>query len=94
MTDPVEVRRFIDECINDAIELGLHVKLFEVDHYLPWGTPNELESFNYWQSCFHKWSGHPYRLENDPLVVAASISGLEEKYAPIKPLRPPKRGKD
>jgi NDP-sugar pyrophosphorylase family protein len=85
---------YVDECINDAIELGLHVKLFEVDHYLPWGTPNELESFNYWQSCFHKWSGHPYRLENDPLVVAESISRLEEKYAPIKPLRPPKRGKD
>jgi len=50
---------YVDECINDAVELGLHIKLSEVDHYLPWGTPNELESFNYWQSCFHKWSSHP-----------------------------------
>jgi choline kinase len=85
---------YVDECINDAIKLGLIVKLFEVDHYLPWGTPNDLESFTYWQSCFHKWEGHPYRLENDPLVVAESISGLEAKYAPIKPIRPPKREKD
>ena len=38
---------YVDECINDAVELGLHVRLFEVDHYLPSGTPNELESFNY-----------------------------------------------
>ena len=84
---------YVDECINDAIELGLLVKVFEVDHYLPWGTPHELESFNYWQSCFHKWPDHPYRLENDPLVVVESISELEAKYAPIKPPRPPKRRK-
>ena len=85
---------YVDECINDAIEVGLRVKVFEIDHYLPWGTPDELETFNYWQSCFHKWASHPYRLENDPLVAAGSVVGLEAKYAPTKPTRPPSRRKD
>lgn len=85
---------YVDECINDAIEVGLRVKVFEINHYLPWGTPEELETFNYWQSCFHKWASHPYRLENDPLVAAGSAAGLEAKYAPTKPTRPPSRRKD
>lgn len=85
---------YVDECINDSIELGLRCEVFEVDHYLPWGTPDELKTFNYWQSCFHKWAGHPYRLENDSLVAVDSIAGLEKNYAAIKPIRPPVREKD
>ena len=85
---------YVDECINDAIALGLRCELFEVDHYLPWGTPDELETFNYWQSCFHKWPSHPYRLENDPLVAKESVADLEDKYAPVIPVRPPVGEKD
>jgi NDP-sugar pyrophosphorylase family protein len=83
---------YVDECINDAIEMGLTCKVFEIDHYLPWGTPDELNTFDYWQSCFHKWDSHPYRLERDPLVAAEHVSELENKYAPIHPKRPPTRG--
>lgn len=56
---------YIDTCINDAVALGLDVRLLEVDAYLCWGTPNELKSYEYWQACFHKWPSHPYRLERD-----------------------------
>jgi len=80
---------YVDECINDALELGLTVKVFEVDKYLPWGTPDELDTFHYWQSCFHKWASHPYRLENDPFVVEENVEKLENTYAPVHPKRPP-----
>jgi NDP-sugar pyrophosphorylase family protein len=56
---------FVDSCIDDAISLGYRCCIFSVDHYLCWGTPNELETFEYWQSCFHKWNSHPYRWKND-----------------------------
>ncbi len=59
---------YIDSCINDALALGLRCHLFEVDSFLSWGTPNDLRTFEYWQACFHKWSGHPYRLELDSRV--------------------------
>jgi NDP-sugar pyrophosphorylase family protein len=56
---------YMDACINEALALGARVRLFTVDHYLNWGTPQELATFQYWQACFHKWSGHPYTLDLD-----------------------------
>ncbi|WP_420135815.1 NTP transferase domain-containing protein [Rhodopseudomonas sp.] len=71
---------YLDSCINEAIALGMNCRVFEVDHYLSWGTPNDLRTFEYWQSCFHKWSGHPYRLERDGRLPAAALPDLEARY--------------
>jgi CTP:molybdopterin cytidylyltransferase MocA len=72
---------YIDTCINDALELGLRCRVFEVDCYLSWGTPNDLRTFEYWQSCFHKWPSHPYRLELDRRVPATAAGALAQAYA-------------
>lgn len=79
---------YIDTCINDALELGLRCKVFEVDSYLSWGTPNDLRTFEYWQSCFHKWQGHPYRLELDARIPPAEIGTLEARYRATVPALP------
>lgn len=73
---------YVDTCINDAVELGLRVGIIEVDSYLCWGTPEDLRRFEYWQSCFHKWDGHPYRLENDPDIAPEALAEIEARYAP------------
>ncbi|GAA4249240.1 NTP transferase domain-containing protein [Azospirillum formosense] len=57
---------YVDTCINDAVELGLSVRLFEVESYLCWGTPDDLETYAYWQACFDKSADHPYSLDRDP----------------------------
>lgn len=44
---------YVDECINELIEEGLKVKVFEIDKYICWGTPNDLRTYEYWQN-FHK----------------------------------------
>jgi NDP-sugar pyrophosphorylase family protein len=72
---------YLDSCINDAIELGLRCHLFEVDSFISWGTPNDLKTFEYWQSCFHKWAYHPYRLELDPRVDLTQIKILNTHFA-------------
>jgi NDP-sugar pyrophosphorylase family protein len=69
---------YIDTCINDAVALGLNCRLFLVDAYLCWGTPNDLRTFAYWQSCFHKWPGHPYRLAQDAHVPPDQVTELEQ----------------
>jgi NDP-sugar pyrophosphorylase family protein len=71
---------YIDSLINDAISLGFKCHYFEVDNYLCWGTPNDLRTFEYWQSCFHKWSSHPYRLELDTRVDSKNINKLKKLY--------------
>jgi len=46
---------YIDECVNDAIALGYNVKIFEVDKYICWGTPNDYKTYYYWKSYFEKY---------------------------------------
>ena len=79
---------YVDTCINDAIALGLDCRLLEVEHYFGWGTPDELRTFEYWQSCFHQWPQHPYRLECDRRVSATAVAGLTARYATPLPRRP------
>lgn len=79
---------YVDSLIEDAVRLGLDCRIFEIDHYLGWGTPNDLRTFEYWQSCFHKWSSHPYRLERDRRVPASRLHELNQRYAAVLSLRP------
>lgn len=79
---------YLDSCIQDALELGMRCQLFEVDSYLSWGTPNDLRTYEYWQSCFHKWDGHPYRLELDARVPADAVRVLDDKYRATIPSEP------
>ncbi len=72
----------------NAIALGLECRTFEIDHYLCWGTPEELRCFEYWQSCFHKWPSHPYSLATDADVPATAMALLEARYAPVRPPLP------
>jgi hypothetical protein len=54
---------YVDTAINDAIALGLNCVMFPIEYYLCWGTPNDLRTFQYWQSCFDKWDRHPYNIK-------------------------------
>jgi NDP-sugar pyrophosphorylase family protein len=56
---------YIDSLINESIELGHTVKNFEIDEYICWGTPNDLKTYQYWQTFFNKVEWHPYSYERD-----------------------------
>lgn len=79
---------YVDSLINDAIQLGLKVVNFEVDHYVCWGTPDDLRTFEYWQSCFHKWHSHPYTLESDSRVASEEQAALKSHYESFRAPRP------
>jgi hypothetical protein len=71
---------YVDSVMDELIKLGLNVKVFEINDYICWGTPNDYETFKYWQSYFHKAKSHPYRLEQDPTVNKNKISELENSF--------------
>jgi len=56
---------YVDDVINQNINCGLKVKVFEVDHYICWGTPDDYETYNYWKTFFNKCEWHKYKIEND-----------------------------
>lgn len=71
---------YVDSLMGELIEMGLKVKVFEVDDYIGWGTPNDYETFIYWQSFFHKNDAHPYTLAKDITVEKAAMEALNNKY--------------
>jgi NDP-sugar pyrophosphorylase family protein len=56
---------YIDNLINESIELGYKVKNFEIDNYICWGTPNDLKIYQYWQTFFDKVNWHTYTYKDD-----------------------------
>ena len=65
---------YLDSCINEAIKLNYRCYIFEIDHYLCWGTPNDLKTFEYWQACFSRWKFHKYNIKNDKRISAKYFS--------------------
>lgn len=43
---------YVDELMNELIEDGLNVKVFEIDKYICFGTPSDLRTYNYWKDFF------------------------------------------
>ena len=43
---------YVDDIINRNIEKDLNVKVFEVDYYMCWGTPDDYKTYLYWQEHF------------------------------------------
>ena len=56
---------YVDDVINQNIKMGLNVKVFEVDNYICWGTPDDYETYLYWQRFFDKCSWHDYKITDD-----------------------------
>lgn len=66
---------YIDSIMGLMDILGLNAHVLECD-YESWGTPNDYETYRYWQSFFHKVDFHPYSIFNDAMVP-------EEKRVPL-----------
>ena len=75
---------YVDSLMGELIELGLKVKVLEVEDYICWGTPSDYETFVYWQSFFHKCNWHPYDIERDIAVNTKKIKALNENYSSFK----------
>lgn len=43
---------YVDDVINYLIDMNLNVKVFEVDDYICWGTPNDYRTYKYWEEFF------------------------------------------
>ena len=63
---------YVDSLIGELAEMGLDCRVFEIDYYICWGTPDDLKVFEYWQEFFHDCPWHPYRLELDPTFAGNS----------------------
>ena len=75
---------YVDSLMGELIELGLKVKVLEVEDYICWGTPSDYETFVYWQSFFHKCNWHPYDIERDLALNTKKLKAINENYCSFK----------
>jgi bifunctional N-acetylglucosamine-1-phosphate-uridyltransferase/glucosamine-1-phosphate-acetyltransferase GlmU-like protein len=57
---------YVDSAIEVLLEQGRRARLFEVDHYICLGTPDDVRTFEYWERYFHQAAHHPYQREAQP----------------------------
>lgn len=43
---------YVDMVMDELVSTGLRVKVFEVEKYICFGTPNDLRTYEYWRSYF------------------------------------------
>ncbi len=75
---------YVDSLMGELIEMDYKVAVFEVDSYIGWGTPNDYETFKYWQSFFHKTPNHPYDIKLDPTVNQDKSELLSQVFNQFK----------
>lgn len=66
--------KYIDHAITLGLESGLAISANSRDDYLSVGTPEEYETFMYWQDTFSKWVGSSY-------VATSDDHGLDQRHA-------------
>lgn len=60
--DRIQGEFYVDEVVRHVIEAGYHAKVFEIQRYLGWGTPEDYEQY---QATFEYWRGF---LEKEKIV--------------------------
>ena len=55
---------YIDNMIKLAIENKIRCEPVVVEHFFNWGTPIELDTYNYWEKCLNIWALHEFKFKN------------------------------
>jgi len=54
---------YVDSAVRALVEQGRRACIFPVRHYLCFGTPDDVRTYEYWESYFRGAPHHPYRGE-------------------------------
>jgi len=54
---------YVDSAINLVLEQGRRTEVFPVEHYLCFGVPDDVRTYEYWATYFAKTPWHPYSPE-------------------------------
>ena len=76
---------YLDSLVRRFLAAGRPVVALLLDSFVSLGTPDEYETFRYWQSCFHKWVHHPYALAADPMVPPTARADLDRSFRDFVP---------
>lgn len=71
---------YLDSLIGFALQNGWTVRAVNPKLFFSLGTPEEYETFRYWQRCFHLWAQHQYKFSKDPFIPSHLRRSLELQF--------------
>jgi bifunctional N-acetylglucosamine-1-phosphate-uridyltransferase/glucosamine-1-phosphate-acetyltransferase GlmU-like protein len=54
---------YLDSALQYLVDQGLRVRALDVKHYICYGTPDDVRTFEYWDAYFRKNARHPWGKE-------------------------------
>ena len=51
---------YVDSTIEILLQQGRRARIFDVEHYIGLGTPDDVRTFEYWEAYFRSAANHPY----------------------------------
>jgi len=65
---------YLDSTLQLLIDGGFRVRALDVLHYICFGTPDDVRTFDYWEAYFRKSQGHPFgKEEHDARIPDAPL---------------------
>ena len=55
VNDRINGEFYVDKCVDYVLKAGKKVTVFEVDYYIGWGTPADLDTWNYWSGFLKEY---------------------------------------
>jgi len=68
-----------------------HVRIFEIPYFYQWGTPEDLETFEYWHNCLSAYSNYQGLYQNSYQVsqIMIPMCGLGSRFNSITTIPKP-----
>lgn len=84
---------YVSMVFNLMVEDGQRVSLFEIEHMLQWGTPEDLQEYLYYSKMFQRLAESEFSKEIYPQTLIMPMAGLgsrfsQSSYSLPKPLIP------
>jgi NDP-sugar pyrophosphorylase family protein len=59
---------YVDSAIDVLVEQGRKARVFDIKHYICFGTPDDVKTYEYWFAFFSKASHHPFQVNAKPAL--------------------------
>ncbi len=64
---------YVSSAVDLVAQAGMHVAVYEIEHFMQWGTPQDLGEYLYWSQLFRQLANSSHR---DELVAGIEYLGV------------------
>jgi hypothetical protein len=63
---------YVDSAVEVLVEQGRRARVFDVQHNICFGSPDDVRTYEYWAAYFRKAAHHPFGKDNGARLARAN----------------------